>query len=112
MYTHCFLLFFCICFSNGIQKKVRGHTVKSTTWKMSGDTKIVVTFNKFGKPVGEEGNELMQFLGTLVRMADHVGIQYDDWRKFPIQKKEDMYSIVKVSENYNIQSSFIIICIC
>lgn len=79
---------------------------------MSGDTKIVVTFNKFGKPVGEEGNELTQFLGTLVRMADHVGIQYDDWRKVPIQKKEDMYSIVKVSENYNIQSSFIIICIC
>nr|KAJ0222291.1 hypothetical protein LSAT_V11C200100170 [Lactuca sativa] len=51
----------------------------------------------FGKPVGEEGNELTQFLGTLVRMADYVGIQYEDWRKVPMDKKEDMYSIVKVN---------------
>ncbi|CAH1418044.1 unnamed protein product [Lactuca virosa] len=42
-----------------------------------------------------EGNELVQYLGTLVRMADHVSIEYSDWRKVPIQKKEDMYSLVK-----------------
>nr|KAJ0227370.1 hypothetical protein LSAT_V11C100042850 [Lactuca sativa] len=37
---------------------------------MSGDTKIVVIFNKFGKPVGEEGNELTQFLGTIVKHGE------------------------------------------
>lgn len=58
--------------------------------------KIVVTFNKLGKPVGDEGTELVQFLGTLVRNPDHVSIEYSDWRKVPKQKKEDMYSLVKV----------------
>lgn len=74
---------------------------------MSSDSKVIVTFNKFGKPVGEEGNELTQFLGTLVRMADHVGIQYEDWRKVPMDKKEDMYSIVKVNSKYFIGRSII-----
>ncbi|KAI3823680.1 hypothetical protein L1987_05120 [Smallanthus sonchifolius] len=77
-------------------KKVRGYTQKAETWKMNSTQRIVVTFNKFGKPVGDEGNELVQYLGTLVRMADHVSIEYSDWRKVPMQKKEDMYSLVKV----------------
>nr|KAJ0195960.1 hypothetical protein LSAT_V11C700383990 [Lactuca sativa] len=79
----------------GAPKKVRGYTQKSETWKMNSTQRIVVTFNNFGKPVGDEGNELVQYLGTLVRMADHVSIEYSDWRKVPIQKKEDMYSLVK-----------------
>ena len=85
-----------LIFLLGAQKKVRGYTQKTETWNMSSSQKIVVTFNRFGKPVGDEGNELVQYLGTLVRMANHVGIDYDDWRKIPIQKKEDMYSMVKV----------------
>ncbi|KAD3336078.1 hypothetical protein E3N88_31597 [Mikania micrantha] len=44
---------------------------------------------------GDEANELAQFLGTLVRMPDHVSIEYPDWRKVPAQNKEDMYSLVK-----------------
>ncbi|CAI9285688.1 unnamed protein product [Lactuca saligna] len=80
---------------SGAQKKVRGYTQKTETWNMSSSQKIVVTFNRFGKPVGDEGNELVQYLGTLVRMANHVRIDYDDWRKIPIQKKGDMYSMVK-----------------
>ncbi|KAI7745248.1 hypothetical protein M8C21_015122, partial [Ambrosia artemisiifolia] len=55
----------------------------------------VVTFNNLGMPVGDEGTELVQFLGTLVRNSDHVSIEYSDWRKVPKQKKEDMYSLVK-----------------
>ncbi|KAI3798896.1 hypothetical protein L1987_34180 [Smallanthus sonchifolius] len=76
-------------------KKVRGYTQKTETWKMNSTQRIVVTFNKFGKPMGDEGNELVQYLGTLMRMADHVSIEYSEWRKVPVQKKEDMYSLVK-----------------
>ncbi|KAL8223958.1 hypothetical protein R6Q57_019433 [Mikania cordata] len=76
-------------------KKVRGYTTKAQTWKMNSTQRIVVRFNKFGKPVGDEANELAQFLGTLVRMPDHVSIEYLDWRKVPAQNKEDMYSLVK-----------------
>lgn len=80
----------------GAPKKVRGHTQKVETWKMKNGHKVIVTFNKFGKPVGVEGNELVQFLGTIVRMSNHVSIEYSDWRNVPKQNKDDMYSIVKV----------------
>ncbi|KAD2805459.1 hypothetical protein E3N88_38836 [Mikania micrantha] len=80
----------------GGPKKVRGYTTKPQTWKMDSTQRILVRFNKFGKPVGDEANELVQFLGTLVRMPEHVSIEYPDWRKVPIQNKEDMYSLVKV----------------
>lgn len=63
---------------------------------MNSGQRIVVTFNQFGQPVGDEGTELVQYLGTLVRMSDHVSIEYTDWRKVPEQKKEDMYLLVKV----------------
>ncbi|KAD3336512.1 hypothetical protein E3N88_32031 [Mikania micrantha] len=76
-------------------KKVRGYTKKAQTWKMDSTQRIVVRFNKFGKPVGDEANELAQFLGSLVRISDHVSIEYPDWRKVPTQNKEDMYSLVK-----------------
>ncbi|KAD4585681.1 hypothetical protein E3N88_23282 [Mikania micrantha] len=81
--------------TRGAPKKVRGYTTKAETWKMDRTQRIVVKFNKFGKPVGDEANELAQFLGTLVRMSDHVSIEYPDWRKVPIQNKEGMYSLVK-----------------
>ncbi|CAH1419806.1 unnamed protein product [Lactuca virosa] len=74
-----------------------GYTQKTETWNMSSSQKTAVTFNRFGKPVGDEGNEVVQYLGTLVRMTNHVGIDNDDWRKIPIQIKEDMYSMVKAS---------------
>ncbi|GKB03072.1 transposase, Ptta/En/Spm [Tanacetum coccineum] len=50
---------------------------------------------KYGKPVGVEGNELTQFLGSVVRIAGNVGLHCEDWRKVDKEKKEDMYSIVK-----------------
>ncbi|KAL4573059.1 hypothetical protein LXL04_019852 [Taraxacum kok-saghyz] len=82
--------------NTGAQKKrVRGYTRKTETWNMSNSHKILVTFNEFDKPIGDEGNELTQYLGTLVRMPNHVGVDYDDWRMVPIQKKEDMYTMVK-----------------
>ena len=63
---------------------------------MTSNQKIVVTFNKLNKPIGDEGNELTQFIGTIVRMADNVGIDIPDWRMVPKHQKEDMYSIIKV----------------
>ncbi|GKB65400.1 retrotransposon protein, putative, ty1-copia subclass, partial [Tanacetum coccineum] len=41
----------------GPPKKVRGLTQKNELWNMS-KNKIVVKFNKYGQPVGVEGNEL------------------------------------------------------
>ncbi|GJS19206.1 hypothetical protein Tco_0447838 [Tanacetum coccineum] len=57
--------------SIGPPKKVRGPTQKNKLWNMN-KNKIVVKFNKYGKPVGVEGNELRQFLGSVVRIAGNV----------------------------------------
>ncbi|KAL4569938.1 hypothetical protein LXL04_025586 [Taraxacum kok-saghyz] len=72
------------------KKRVRGYTLKTETWNMSSSHKILVTFDEFDKPIGDEGNELTQYLGTLVRMPNHVGVDYDDWRKakFDIHPEE------------------------
>ncbi|KAK9062426.1 hypothetical protein SSX86_019612 [Deinandra increscens subsp. villosa] len=80
---------------NGDVKKGRGYTQKFDIWKMKSTERICVTFDKFGQPVGDEGRELGQYLGTLVRMAKNVSVEYSDWRKVPIKNKEDMYSLVK-----------------
>ncbi|KAL4555052.1 hypothetical protein LXL04_037663 [Taraxacum kok-saghyz] len=79
----------------GPPKKVRGYTRKSETWNMNNSQKIVVTFNKNSRPIGEEGNELTQFMGTLVRVAENVGIDFPEWRMVPDHKKEDLYLLVK-----------------
>ncbi|KAI7726493.1 hypothetical protein M8C21_015315 [Ambrosia artemisiifolia] len=81
--------------AKGAPKKVRGCTQKAEIWRLNNTQRIIVTFNKFGQPVGDEGKELVQYLGTLVRMADHVSIEYSDWRKVPKKNKEDLYSLVK-----------------
>ncbi|GJT84894.1 transposase, Ptta/En/Spm [Tanacetum coccineum] len=66
--------------SIGPPKKVRGPTQKNKLWNMN-KNKIVVKFNKYGKPVGVEGNELRQFLGSVVRIAGNVRLHCEDWRK-------------------------------
>ncbi|GJY70688.1 transposase, Ptta/En/Spm [Tanacetum coccineum] len=70
----------------GPPKKVRGPTQKNELWNMN-KNKIVVKFNKYGKPVGVEGNELTQFLGSVVRIAGNVGLHCEDWRKVDKEKK-------------------------
>ncbi|KAD4586248.1 hypothetical protein E3N88_23849 [Mikania micrantha] len=82
--------------ATGAPKKVRSHTQKARIWKMVSNERILVMFNKFGKPMGDECKELVQYLGTLVRMPEHVSIEYSDWRKAPMQQKEYMYSLVKL----------------
>ncbi|KAD6795865.1 hypothetical protein E3N88_06761 [Mikania micrantha] len=81
--------------ATGYDLNLSFHTQKAGIWKMVSNERILVMFNKFGKPVGDEGKELVQYLGTLVRMPEHVSIEYSDWRKVPMQHKEDMYSLVK-----------------
>ena len=58
--------------------------------------RILVNFDETGQPVGDEGNELTKFLGTLVKMPQHVSIDCRDWRKISKDKKEDLWSIVTV----------------
>ncbi|GJR99085.1 ribonuclease H-like domain-containing protein [Tanacetum coccineum] len=65
----------------GAKKRVRGPTKKKEIWNLASDEKVLVTFNELCQPIGDEGNELTNFLGTLVRMPQHIGIHYPEWRK-------------------------------
>ncbi|GJQ99261.1 transposase, Ptta/En/Spm [Tanacetum coccineum] len=78
------------------KKKVRGPTKKKAIWNLKSHEKVVVTFNELVQPIRDKANELTKFLGTLMRMSQHIGIQYEEWRKVPDVKKEDLWSIVKV----------------
>ncbi|PWA50202.1 transposase-associated domain-containing protein [Artemisia annua] len=64
------------------RKKARGPTKKKEIWNLKTHEQVVVTVNRLGQPIGDEANELTNFLGTL-------------WRKVPENKKEDLWSIVK-----------------
>nr|GEW55044.1 hypothetical protein [Tanacetum cinerariifolium] len=77
------------------KKKVRGPTKKKAIWNLKSHEKVVVTFNELAQPIGDKANELTKFLGTLVRMSQHIGIQYEEWKKVHDVKKEDLWSIVK-----------------
>ncbi|GJT65286.1 transposase, Ptta/En/Spm [Tanacetum coccineum] len=50
----------------GAKKRVRGPTKKKEIWNLASDEKVLVTFNELCQPIGDEGNELTNFLGTLV----------------------------------------------
>ncbi|GJT22688.1 hypothetical protein Tco_0892625, partial [Tanacetum coccineum] len=77
------------------KKKVRGPTKKKVIWNLKSHE----------KPIRDEANELTKFLGTLVRMSQHIGIQYEEWRKVPDVKKEDLWSIVKTQKNDGVPPS-------
>ncbi|PWA65519.1 hypothetical protein CTI12_AA337240 [Artemisia annua] len=86
----------------GSKKRARGPTKKKEIWNLASDEQILVTFNELCQPIGDEGNELTNFLGTLVRMPQHIGINYPEWRKVPKEKKEDLWSIIK--EKFSFES--------
>nr|GEW00583.1 hypothetical protein [Tanacetum cinerariifolium] len=80
----------------GAKKRVIGPTKKKEIWNLASDEKVLVTFNELCQPIGDEGNELTNFLRTLVRMPQHIGIHYPKWRKVPKEKKNDLWSIANV----------------
>ena len=80
----------------GPPKRVRGHTRKQAIWDFEPDERLTVTFEA-GQPVGKEAKELTSFLGTVAKMSQHIDISIKDWRKVSDEKKDDLWSIVKVN---------------
>nr|GEX11902.1 transposase, Ptta/En/Spm [Tanacetum cinerariifolium] len=89
----------------GGKKRVRSPTKKKEIWNLASDEKVLVTFNELCQPIGDEGNELTNFLGTLVRMPQHIRIHYPEWKKVPKEKKDDLWSIVKTKKNKGVSPS-------
>ena len=81
----------------GPRKRVRGHTRKQAIWDFEPGERFTVTFDENVQPIGKEGKELTSFLGTVAKMSQHLEISIKDWRKIPQDKKDDLWSIVKVN---------------
>ena len=80
----------------GPRKRVRGHTRKQAIWDFEPGERFTVTFDENVQPIGKEGKELTSFLGTVAKMSQHLEISIKDWRKISQDKKDDLWSIVKV----------------
>ncbi|GJU88126.1 plastocyanin-like protein [Tanacetum coccineum] len=78
----------------GVHKKFRYATNTKEIWNLASYEKVLVTFSETGQPKGNEANELKRFLMTLVRMPQHIGIDYPEWRKVPEDKKENLWKII------------------
>ncbi|GJQ91429.1 hypothetical protein Tco_0002568 [Tanacetum coccineum] len=64
---------------------------------------IVVNSDETGQPVRNGGNKFTNFLGTLVKMPQHVSIKCQDWRKLSKDKEEDLWSIME--EKFSFESA-------
>nr|GEW50794.1 hypothetical protein [Tanacetum cinerariifolium] len=61
-----------------LTKRIHGHTRKQAVWNFEPGERFTVTFVR-RQPVGNKANELTSFLGTLVKMSQHINISVTDW---------------------------------
>ncbi|KAK8483218.1 hypothetical protein V6N13_024972 [Hibiscus sabdariffa] len=71
-------------------KKVRGVTLMSEIWELPEGQRVIVKINNLFQPVGEESTCLCRFIGTMVRKAEFVPINYLNWHEMPNNRKEEM----------------------
>ncbi|XP_077247315.1 uncharacterized protein LOC143887089 [Tasmannia lanceolata] len=75
-------------------KRKRGPTRCKKTWGRQGPPEPV-EFNQIGQPESENTSPFENFLGNIARTCEKCPISYRDWRRVPLEKKEDMWAIVK-----------------
>ncbi|CAO2841031.1 unnamed protein product [Amaranthus hypochondriacus] len=68
-------------------EKRRGPTLMTHIWNQPIEKRIVVRWNKYWQPVGDEASMLANFLGTISRNPRLCCLKYSDWRKVPKKDK-------------------------
>ncbi|MQM14312.1 hypothetical protein Taro_047240 [Colocasia esculenta] len=78
--------------SASTSKKVkRGPTLLRSVHGLQSNEHIPVNVNQLGQPLGEGGQLLKQFLGTVARMGDKLPIDCISWRVMPSSNKDDVW---------------------
>ncbi|KAJ9538757.1 hypothetical protein OSB04_031490 [Centaurea solstitialis] len=93
--------------TQGGQSSSQGHHAIETEDDQSSPYEI--SSNEEVWKVGGEGNELVQYIGTLVRMPDHVSIAYTDWRKVPMERKKICIHLLRYKSIIKIDMSKFVI---
>lgn len=57
---------------------------------------LQIEFNKYGKPIGPNKSNYVEFLGCVVRNGNLAPLNFKDWHKVPASLKKDMLDKVKV----------------
>jgi hypothetical protein len=104
---------FIVDFETTVPEKRRGPTLMTDIWNQPIEKRIVVRWNKYWQPVGDEASMLANFLGTIARNPRLCCLKYSDWRKVPKKDKERLLDIVKVFHYLSIISkkSHIMLCL-
>lgn len=98
-FIHSFIFYFFLEITSTTKQRnsrARGPTRCLNLWNRDG-TRICVTTNELGQPIGLEAPKLTSFLGTVARDGLMAPLIYADWRAMPDAKKEKMWQQVEVS---------------
>ncbi|KAL9437117.1 hypothetical protein AB3S75_023038 [Citrus x aurantiifolia] len=77
--------------------KRRKQTKEKHLLKRSTDDKLIVQYNQYEVPIGDETNDLRSYIGVLVR--DNISILYDDWRRVPLEIKDKLWDHLQDKSN-------------
>ncbi|MQL73767.1 hypothetical protein Taro_006113, partial [Colocasia esculenta] len=82
--------------SASTSKKVKGGpTLLRSVHGLQSNERIPVNVNQLGQPLGEGGQLLKQFLGTVARMGDKLPIDCISWRVMPSSNKDDVWDYIQ-----------------
>ncbi|MQM00442.1 hypothetical protein Taro_033179 [Colocasia esculenta] len=82
--------------SASTSKKVkRGPTLLRSVHGLQSNERIPVNVNQLGQPLGEGGQLLKHFLGTVERMGDKLPIDCISWRVMPSSNKDDVWDFIQ-----------------
>lgn len=70
----------------------------SDIWNLPDGQRIILALNSDFQPINTEGGVFERFLGTVARQLNLCPLNYQDWRKVPIQYKDSCLKIIQVCE--------------
>ncbi|CAN1761789.1 hypothetical protein LINPERHAP1_LOCUS8055 [Linum perenne] len=76
------------------QRKTRGPTRLARIWNRVPGDELPEKFNCYNQCV--DNGELKTFCGTVARNPALTLLEYSDWRKVPLEKKDELWTMVKV----------------
>ncbi|MQL70342.1 hypothetical protein Taro_002659, partial [Colocasia esculenta] len=82
-------------FASKSKKVKRGATLLRSLHGLQSNERIPVNVNQLGQPLGEGGQLLKQFLGTVARMGDKLPIDCISWRVVPSSNKDDVWDYIQ-----------------
>ncbi|XP_043725754.1 uncharacterized protein LOC122672327 [Telopea speciosissima] len=86
--------------SGPIMRKRRGPARGLKIASLPPGQRVDIFVNDHGQPCNDETSQLMTWIGTLACASSNLPCNYTDWRKIPMEKKDDAWK--KIKENFDL----------